>query len=78
MLFVIISLLLLIFVHCVYLFVFSLINVCFDMFCIGFIPTGHSGIFHFRWLFPFPFLGSFQPLSPQIFSHALSFCLLSP
>ena len=53
-----IPLLPLIFVHCVYLFVFILINMCFDMFYLGFIPTEHSGIFHLSCLFPFPFQGS--------------------
>ena len=59
MLFVVIPLLPLIFVHCVYLFAFILITVCFDMFCLGFIPMGHSGVFHLICLFPFPFQGSF-------------------
>lgn len=48
------------------------------MFCLGFIPVEHSGVFHLRCLFPFLFQGSFSLFSPQIFSHALSFCLLSP
>ena len=35
-----------------------------------------SGFLGPGWLFPFPFYGSFQRLSPQVFSHGLSFCLL--
>ena len=42
------------------LFVFILINVCFDVFSLGFIPMGHTGIFHLRCLFFFPFQGNFN------------------
>ena len=74
-LFVVFLLLLLIFVLCVWSLLTWLICVVgylvLDLSCLKI-----SGFLGLMWLFPSPFLGSFQLLSPQVFSHGLSFCLL--
>ena len=54
----------------------NLINMCFGVFRLGLSCLELSGFLGLGWIFPSPFQGSFQLLSPQIFSHALSFCFL--
>ena len=54
----------------------NLINMCLVVFRFGFILFGISWFLGLGWLFPSPFLESFQLLSLQVFSHGLSFCLL--
>ena len=55
----------------------NLINMCLGVFCLGFILFGTRWV-SWPWvIISFPiFWGSFQLLSPQVFSHGLSFCLL--
>ena len=54
----------------------NLINMCLAVFRLGFILFGPLGFLGLGWLFPSPFYGNFQLLSPQVFSRGLSFCLL--
>ena len=54
----------------------NLINMCLGVFHLGLSCLGLSGFLGLGWLFPSPVWGSFQLLSPQVFSHGLSFCLL--
>jgi len=54
----------------------SLINMCLGVFCLRFILFGTLCV-SWTWVaISFPILGHFQLLSPQEFSHALSFCVL--
>ena len=46
----------------------NLINMCLGVFCLVVILFGFLGLV---WLFPSPFGGSFQLLSPRVFSHGL-------
>ena len=43
---------------------------------LGLSCLGLSGFLGLRWLFPSPFWGNFQLLSPVVSSHSLSFCFL--
>ena len=74
-LFVVFPLLLLIFVFCVWS-LYSLINMCLGVFCLGFILFGTLWVSWTWVIISSPFQGSFQLLSPPVFSHGLSFCLL--
>ena len=74
-LFVVFPLLLLIFVLCVWSSLIYVICVL-GCFTLGLSCLGHFGFLGHGWLFPSPFLGSFQLLSLQVFSQGLSFCLL--
>ena len=69
------SLLLLIFALCVWSLLIWLMCVL-RCFTLGLSCLGLSGFLGLGWLFPSPFGGSFLLLYPQVFSHALSFCLL--
>ena len=74
-LFVAFPLLLLIFTLCVWSLLIWLICVL-GYFALGLSCLGLSGVLGLGWLFLSPFLGSFQLLLPQIFSHDPSFFLL--
>ena len=54
----------------------NLINMCLRVFPLGLSCLGLSGFLGLGCLFPSPLYESFQLLSPQVFSHVLSFCLL--
>ena len=70
MLFVVFPLLLLIFVFLCLIFV-NLINMCLGVFLFGFILFGTLWVSWNWMIISFPILGSFQLLSPQVFSHIL-------
>ena len=53
----------------------NLINMCLGVFCLGFILIGTLWVSWTWVIISFPILGNFQ-LSPRVFSHGLSFCLL--
>ena len=54
----------------------NLINMCLRVFPLGLSCLGLSGFLGLGCLFPSPLYESFQLLSPQVFSHDLSFYLL--
>ena len=54
----------------------NLITMCLGVFRLGFILFGTLWVSWTWVIISFPILGSFQLLSPQVFSHGLSFCLL--
>ena len=57
----------------------NLINMCLGAFHLGFILFGTLWVSWTWVIISFPILGKFstiQLLSPQVFSHGLSFCLL--
>jgi len=70
-LFVVFPLLLLILVHCIWFLSIWLICVL-GCFALGLSCLELSGFLGLGWLFPSPFQGNFQLLSPQVFSHGLS------
>ena len=74
-LFVVSPLLLLIFVLCVWSLLIWVICVlgCFTL-SLSFL--GLPEFLGLVWLFPSPFYGSFQLLSPWVFPHGFSFCLI--
>ena len=53
----------------------NLINMCLGVFHLGFILFGTLWVSWTWVIISFPILGNFQ-LSPRVFSHGLSFCLL--
>ena len=54
----------------------NLINMCLGVFRLGFILFGTLWVSWTWVIISFPIFGNFQLLSPQVFSHGLSFCLL--
>ena len=54
----------------------NLINMCLRVFPLGLSCLGLSGFLGLGGVFPSPLYESFQLLSPQVFSHDLSFYLL--
>ena len=54
----------------------NLINMCLGVFCLEFVLFGTLWV-SWTWVInSFLILGKFSTLSPQVFSHGLSFCLL--